>query len=270
MIEDDDKPSQVLVDDSAAEERVETPKYKDYEIKAMEQGWVPLDRYKGDIADFKGAKAFLKDGMYIGRYEHQTKKIEEMDSALKYLVEQNKKLEEKMKSDALEQLKLKQMKAAEIGDSAQVARLTDEITKSYQPPANLANLNQNQYQQEVEAAKAAFRQRNAWYDATKSENEAMINYAHEKSRNLLAINPELTPNEHFSLIEKSVKDKFFKEVNSAKVEVESGVNFNSSIRKKSINDLPAYHRQIVKQLEKSIKGFKIEDYIKKVEALGEM
>jgi hypothetical protein len=248
------------------------PKYKDYELQAMEQGWVPLTKYKGDIADYKGARAFLKDGEYINRHQAQLRKFDEMEKALNYLVEHNKNIEKLSHERAIEELKKQQASAAEIGDSKKVLDLTDKISSAVRTTFP-SETPQQKYAREVREGELAFRARNPWYNVDQVENHEKINYAKMVSQNLLGLNPGLSISDHFLKVEEAVNLKF-KGGEASTIgkfsRVESGEETHRGGSKKGFNDLPTFHKNVARQLSKTVKGFKLDEYIKQLEDLGEI
>lgn len=110
----DDEPTQTPDDDYQ-----EAPEA----IKAREDGWVPLEEWKGDPDDWVDAKEFLFRGELMGRIKKQSKaintfkdEIEGMKEALRTLGEHNKKIAENERKKALQELRSAKKEAFEDRD----------------------------------------------------------------------------------------------------------------------------------------------------------
>lgn len=266
--ETDEKMQTTLTKESV--DTKEEIKYTEEETKAIKKGWVPLDQFKGDPSEFKGAKAFLKDGDLFDHISNSNKQIKELKETLNVVMGQLTKTEKQTHEKTVDELKRKQLEAAELGNKDEVAKLTEEIVKSSVPVIAQPVTNP------IAEAKKEFLERNPWYDVTSVENADLIEHANKIDLMIRANRPDLSPSEHLKLVEQHVKNKFSDRFNTQKVmpknvSVESSTNVvDSRTKKASFNDLPDFHKNIVRNLQKSIKNFDVGTYINQLKQIGEI
>jgi len=107
------------------------PQYTETELQAMEEGWVPQDKYNGDPEQFKSAKEFLRDGQFFKKIELQNKTIKQLEKTIldfKDHHENTLAAEKKLQfENALTYLKQQKRDALREGDADAVIDFDDKI-----------------------------------------------------------------------------------------------------------------------------------------------
>jgi hypothetical protein len=103
------------------------PEVNPIEQRAMEQGWVPEDEWKGDPADWRPAKEFIDRGELIREIQN----LKRDNRAIREGVQEFKKHHEQVKAlaykQALADLRADKKKALEDGDADAVIEIDDKI-----------------------------------------------------------------------------------------------------------------------------------------------
>lgn len=258
--------NEVVVNDVIeATPEIDTPKqeevkYNAVELEAISKGWTPKDKFNGDLEDFKGAKAFLKDGKLYEYISESNKSIKELKEALSTVVSNTRKAEEMAYNKAINEMKIKQKEAATIGDVETVAQITDELIQAQSKPVK-----------SLQVAKSEFIARNPWYISEEPEDIEMSRYAGDLARVIGDKNPDISPEELLMAVEQKVKARFqtVKVATPAKMHsaVEASNNTIGSNKRVNVSDLPVEQQQMIKQL-KGIKGFNVDQYVKELKDLG--
>lgn len=97
------------------------------EERAMRDGWVPKDQWKGDPDDWRPAKEFNERGEFFNHIKEQKKRIDELQRATVFLTEQSKRQYMQGFKEAIDQLRARRDAALADGDSLQAARIGDQI-----------------------------------------------------------------------------------------------------------------------------------------------
>ena len=234
-------------------------KLSEAEHKAMQFGWKPKDEYEGDPNEWKPAKAFLQYGDMVG-------KIRELEKTIDALVKHNTKIEEDTRKKTVEELKLQQRQAAEMGDVDTVTRITDKIATAHQPPV---------FNPQVPPEVNEFLSRNqSWYNGETAENAAMSAYAIKRDNDLLVSQPSLNMRERLALVEQEVKKTFGHRFSNPLQDRPQVVTAPSHEAKKSttraatVHDLTEEQRRIYQQFAKIIPGYTVEKYAKALKEDG--
>jgi hypothetical protein len=191
------------------------------------------------------------------------------------LVEHTQKVEQVSYERAFEELKAQQRQAAEMGDAAKVAEITEQLVK-IKASENKPQPQHVDPQAELTAARDAFLARNPWYDSSRPENFEMIKYANEVDRNLFAANRGIDPHRYFENLERQVKAKFPQKfgINVNQV-VEGHSEVNLSQRSKAdqvrVSDLPSHHQYMIKGLQAKLGNkFNVKNYIQQLIDIGDI
>lgn len=170
-----DKESVGNADNINEEEEVQ---YSTAELKAMEDGWRPLDEWEGDPDNWVSAKEFNFRGELMSRISSQSgqlsdahKKVEDLSKAMKVLSEHHKKTAEVEHKRILESLKRAKAEALNDGDNDTVVEI-DEKIQDLKASAKEEAEQFKEEKQDVKDAKAEVPQavakwlsdeKNAWY-----------------------------------------------------------------------------------------------------------
>lgn len=104
-----------------------TPIYSDNEIRAMELGWKPKDKFEGSEGDWRSAKDFIERGEMIGKIRAQSKQIQNVEQALKHIAAQNTEQYTRGYNNALTNLKAEKRQALAEGDLVAAEDVADKI-----------------------------------------------------------------------------------------------------------------------------------------------
>lgn len=269
-------------------ERLSEENKEDWEAgmkKAWEEGWKPKHlligkRKDGTEIPYKDWKEFLEVGEKIipvqnerlrNQNEVKDKEIAQLKRDIARMSElQRMQAERALKKDKAE-VESQLREFSEVGISgdeihkfnsiqARKAEIEQEekILKEYEPQSySMPHLDRVQ----VEAEKIAFKARNPWFDS----DRIMQRYAIGVDAQIRAENPNLTPAEHFALVEDEVKrefaDKFKSQTNSLPQAVESARSSGNLINPKAnyitFDQLPESERTRAEQMIRlKIGGYK--------------
>lgn len=129
-------PDKMVLDDHVKEEASDaTPQESPDELRAREEGWVPLDEWGGEKDQWVDHKEFLFRGELMGRIKKQTKHInglkgelDDMRAALKELGEHNKKIAENERKKALQELRAAKKEAFEDQDFEALEEIDERMS----------------------------------------------------------------------------------------------------------------------------------------------
>lgn len=252
------------------EAKEETPAYTPDELEAMSKGWVPKDKFKGDLSEYKGAKAFLKDGDLYDFAKSAKKQIKELRDTVEHLKSRQQSNEEHKKRTELETLKIKQREAASIGDTDTVLSLTDRILELQTKPI-VNPIDEMERRKNIEV-NAFFERHPNLANPTDRESLELYQVAKKRDIELANLHPNLDPVLHFQEIERALAEH----VNVKKpapepvsrVIVESATNTAPKSKKASINDLDPLQQRIVRSLQQADPKFDLDKYIDELKAIG--
>lgn len=194
-------------------ETPETPQevvYTPLELEAMEQGWLPKDKFveAGHSEDeWTTAREFKKHGELMARIEAQGKELRATRSSLNALKGHYERVKETEFKHALETLKAQKKQALEDGDADAVIEVDEKI-------AEVREVQKAQAVQvpEVNPAFTEWVNSNKWY----STDQEMQTFADSIGRSYAISNPGIAPTEVLSYVSTKVKQAFpekFKNVN---------------------------------------------------------
>lgn len=152
------------------QEVVETeaaPEYTEVEQKAMEEGWIPPDRFDSEEQgkEFISAEKYLENGTFFKKINAQKEQIESLQQTVSQINEHNRKVRErelqKMQSEyesKIDALKAEKIAALDEGDSRRVVEIDDEIRRTPVPQIEPTTDN---------ATLKRWKKDNSWYDTDK-------------------------------------------------------------------------------------------------------
>lgn len=105
------------------------PQYTAIEQEAMEQGWVPKDKFTGDPDQWRDAASFVDRGELFKRIDSQKRELKDFRKALADLSKLNKDIRENEYKRALDDLKAQKRKALEDGDADALIEVDERISE---------------------------------------------------------------------------------------------------------------------------------------------
>lgn len=129
-------------EESGATIEQESAQYTEVETQAMEDGWIPPDRFdKADVGkDFISAEKFVENGSFFKKISAQKKEIDDLKVSFGQLkthhdrvAENEHKKAEKEYEGIIEQLKNDKVTALDEGDNRRVVEIDDQIRTTEKP-----------------------------------------------------------------------------------------------------------------------------------------
>lgn len=214
----------------------------DYDSKAGEQGWVPLDQWTGDPAQWRPAKEFLDRGELFKKIEEQGRSLKEVRKALDDLARHHAKVKEVEYKRALEELKRQKKEALVEGNADEVVELDDKIEavrEAQRVPAPAV-----QAEPVVNPIFLAWKDKNPWYD----HNIAMRGAA-DTIGNKLAENG-MSPADILAEVERQIKKEFAHKFENPRRNAPGAVESSSAkgVAKKEEFVLTEEQRRVMRRL----------------------
>jgi len=187
------------------------PQYSEIELQAIEEGWVPEDKYNGEPERFKSAKEFLRDGQFFKKIELQNKELKELRKTITDFKEHHEHTlaaEKKLQfENALTYLKQQKKEALREGDADAVIDFDDKIELLREEKQKLEREIVKEQKADEKATElhpelAAWIDKNPWYKA----NAGMRDFADALGVKLGQ--QGMTPEKVLKEVEKAVKDEF--------------------------------------------------------------
>lgn len=178
------------------------------EQKAHAAGWRPQTEWEGNPEDWVNAKEYLRVGEMMDRIKSQgsqlrsyTKKLDQLESALKQLGEHNKKIQEKEYNKAMRDLKAMKAQALEQGDYETVVEI-DERLADYREvdPAKAPQIPETTTNPVIET----WMEENQWYE----QDAIMRGAADAMMHQLRASQPALTADQILASVSETMKEEF--------------------------------------------------------------
>ena len=253
--------AEVQTEDIQASEEIDSVSSDEEKQAAAEMGWADKPDFRGDPEKWRPAKEFLERGKNIlpilkERNEKLVKDMAELKTTMAEFQQFYSKSEQRQYAKSLKELKSKQKQAVEEGDSEAFTEIDKEIEA----------LNKD-----VQDTKA--QPTNPAYEKWVSENEWYLNdpelhaYADSVAEFLRRTKPHLVNSPAvFDEVKKLTKsqfpDKFENPARKSPSTVEGGTKVKGGKPKRSFDTLPADAKEQCKKFERTIPGFKREDYVK--------
>lgn len=249
--------------------------YTDAEKKAMEDGWIPPDRFNSEEQGktFISAEKFLENGSFFKKINDQKSKIEQLENSINQLnshyqkvAENERKKAQKEYKEEIDRLKTEKVKALEDGDNQRVVDIDEELRDKKEPEKG-----DPQFEQFFKE----WAEKNKWYD----DDRAMRDYADMLGDGYAARHQETPYQQIFEFVTEEVKQRYpdkFKNNKREKAPTVEGTpsnnvsDQNTALSNKgdpSIKDLTTDEKTIFKNFER-MKIFKTDKdrtkYIKEV------
>lgn len=210
-MDDNNLPNEILENEVNVENQTSNePQYSELELQAMEEGWVPQDKYNGDPENFKSAKEFLRDGQFFKKIDLQHKELKELKRTLQEFKSHHENTlaaEKKIQfENALTYLKQQKKEALREGDADAVIDFDDKIELLREEKQKLERqIVQEQKDEEVSEIHpelAKWIDKNPWY----KDNAGMRDFA--DSLGIKLGRQGMSPDKVLKQIEIAVKEEF--------------------------------------------------------------
>lgn len=176
----------------------------DFEAEARKIGWRPVEEFKGDPAQHVDAETFYKRGQEVmpllkAQNKALTQKIAQLEKQGRQAAEYFSKAEERAYERAVADLKQRGEAAAKSGDTAELGKVMDEMTKLEKPSAPNA-VDTDQRMEEF----ADWAASNGWY----ADNDVLRMYADAQAEKIARQKGGLLDREDLDTVAQAVKAKF--------------------------------------------------------------
>lgn len=259
------------VSDMASEAVVESvPEVSEAEQKARDMGWRPQDEFKGRPNIWVDADTYIKNRPLIENNKELKRVVGDMKRTIDHLVVHNKQIEEITYARAMDDLKLRQMKAAEVGDVASVNKYTDEIVK-LKTTTMTAPVMEAPSALPEEVNDFARRHAN-WFNRENPQNAAMREYAINLDNQLMQSHPDMPLADRLKRVENDIQSEFPSRFNAVRRpgSVSPGAIKPTAGKVLGFEDLDTFHKNIVRRLQASRPNDKeiVKRYIQQLKQTG--
>jgi hypothetical protein len=209
--------------------------YTQVEIEALKNGWLPLNEFKGDPAQWTNAGQYLKNGRFGEKIKNQEEILNNLLKRTNELYTIMQKQERYLAEEQAQKLKKKIEKAMDDRQIEEVVKYQNEynslmngevVDYAKNTPTNpdtyLDNkvLNQNHIpydNRQIHPELLAFQQRNQWFnDFNNPKNAAITAYAKEVDKILEQKHPDWAIKKRLEQVEDMVKQEFSEFYNFAR------------------------------------------------------
>jgi len=187
-------------------EVVAPPELSTEEQVATDNGWVPKDQWKGDPDSWRPAKEFNDRGEFFKRIDRLEHKNKELQQALSFLTDQQKRQYMAGFNDAINKLRAQRDHALEEGDNLQAQRINDKIdeVKEKAKEAQVAMKPAPAAPPEPSATYTNWATRNSWY----TKDKVLTKFAEAIGATFKEENPQSSEADMLRHVETEVKREF--------------------------------------------------------------
>jgi hypothetical protein len=209
MSKEDGIPSKEELLDAIKQDEVEktvvaTEQYSEVEQEAMERGWTPKEQWEGDPKQWRPADVWLDRGEFLETIRGLRTELHSTKQQVAAAFQQGQKMVNQQIKAELDDLKTARREALQEGDLVQADKLEEKIDE-------IKDGMRNTQAPRVDTSKLApppefneFVQRNPWY-----EQDAAYHYAADGiGYEFIRVNPNATPGQLYSFVEKTMRSKF--------------------------------------------------------------
>jgi hypothetical protein len=187
-------------------EKPDQPEYSDVELKAIDEGWVPKDQFKGDKNKWRDAQAWVDRTDLYKRLDHQGREMADLKRLNSRMMEILSASEAEKTGNTINDLKQRRREAIINGDVDAVDKLDEAIanvSKKAVPEVPIQTTPVNP--PEVDS----FLSRNiSWFNDDSIENRKMKAYAISIENIYAHEQPNLSVSERLSMVENDIKERF--------------------------------------------------------------
>jgi hypothetical protein len=237
------------------EDTKQEPTLSSDEQLALSKGWKPLDQFKGDQSEWKGAKAFLKDGEKFESLMNQQKEIKKLQSVVSRLLDTQSKIEETTRERLTKELKAELKAASAIGDSERAAEIAERLLETSRPievPTDTAVPLTPEEERQVDYWNT-FAVDNPWVLGEEEQDIAKRNVLFAVEAKFTAAQRNLPKAQYLALLDYKLKEKLATTDNrprASAVETDGHRAGDVSDVKYLYNKLPQVDKEIVNMLKK--------------------
>jgi hypothetical protein len=260
---------QTLIGDKMSPNEDTQPAISKWETQAKDMGWKPKTEFHGQEDDFVDAKEYVQRQSFIDHINKLNRRVKDQQSAIDTLAQHNKKIAEMSYNQALAELTDRQKQAIATGNIQVAQQTSDELVKlktEGKPDLHIPSSAEASAKEFVEKHKS-------WFNRDNPENAAMQSFAIALDEELIRAQPNMSAEERLETVEQRIKDQYpsrFERKLSTAVISQSAKPLAD--HDKTYNDLPAFHKNVIKQLKTSYPNDKnlINKYIADLKKLGEI
>jgi len=249
--------------------------FSDDEVKAMDHGWVPKDKWRGNPDEWVPANVFNMKGDFFKRIAQDKATINELKESINGLVEHNKKLFDAGYKKAVGDLKRQKQEALEVGDTKAVMEIDDqleEMREQHQQGKEEFEKKVNPQSGRTNVDFEAWHAQNGWYQ----QDLALTGYADSIGQELVkaansagkGIEWSKLYNEVTRKVRQKFPEKFETRTRETMTREEVGNGDNGPSEKTSQSnrglreaDLTEDQRRIMNNILKTTKGMTKKDYL---------
>lgn len=270
-------PEEPVLPDEGNISTPDVPKKEEVQISDKPKGYQSYDEWTRagkDPDEFKGSKAYAKEGERYEALIRTQREVKEVKDLAAKLWEQNQKIEEAAYKRAKEELKLESMNAARIGDVEAVNTITDrlielestkpQVVKSVEKPV-------------VPDSVSRFLAKNSWYTNPRTEEDhikaAFIKFQDERGipDHYAEKGITLSVDQHMEVLQQRIDEKFNTKAVKVSIVPETGgdIGKSPSETRTLMNKLSPEDRKIVQMLQKSsgMTTQQLKDYVRRAELI---
>lgn len=217
--------------------------YTEIEQKAMEDGWIPPDRFDKEEQgkDFISAEKYLENSSFFKKINAQKHEIDNLKKTVSEINEHNRRVAQREQEELKQQyearievLKQEKIEALDEGDNRRVVEIDEQIRTTPKPqPVNPVNHTFNNWVKD-----------NKWYQT----DPELKQYADMIGDGYMAQHPDSALESLYAFVEKETKvrfpDKFENKQRTAAPSVEGGGTPKPQSRTATEKDLTADERTI--------------------------
>ena len=207
MAEEGDQVEQGTEQQSQQQEQQQQQQERQYtaiELKAMEQGWKPLEEWEGEPDEHRSAKEYLDRGDLLKTIKQTNSKVREMEAMLTHLSAQNKRVYEAGYQKALVDLKSQRAEAMREGDVDKVLQIEEKIDETKEALNTIKRAPVTQVQQGPTPAYQDWLSKNQWY----LKDASLHHWTNGMSAEYFKINPHATEQEVLDYLHEEIRKEF--------------------------------------------------------------
>lgn len=220
MAEEENKDVNLQEGAQESEQHQEEPQYTETELRAMEQGWIPKDKYEGEPNDFRSAKDFLERGEMIGKLRSQSQELQVQRAAIEKLAKQNSSIYESGYKRAIADLQAQRKEALEQGDLVKAEEIRDQIDETKEQLEAQRQSAAKPATPQVDPGYNDWIQQNPWY-----HDKVMQKFADSLALEFMHVNHgQVSPDQIREYVAKTVKEEFAHRFKQADTKVRGAPN----------------------------------------------
>lgn len=254
--------SAVIDDDNDTQTDDENPP-DPIEEQALDEGWVPKDKWKGNPDEWRSAREFVARGELIKKISYLNKKLDHVTRDLSLVAEHHSKYVEREKKRTTESLLGEKRKALEDGDHDKVINIDQQLLDTMQDPPPV--LNQQDSRGDQKEAFSTFLGQNKWYQ----NDDELTDVADTMGVGYFNKHPDKTYEEIYNFVHKQIRkaypEKFNRDVDLPIVNTTKRLTQGHVPRGKgskyTADNLTSFQRQIAERFIQSGAVKDLQEYV---------